>query len=232
MHDPQERMAMSVATRMIEAVKAGDADGLRGILQSEPDAAGAREDGGDSPLMIALYHGRRDLAELILAHGRQPDGIEAAALGDVERLRAALDAEPGLITRFTHDGWTLLHLAGFFGHAEAVRLLLERGSDPNARSINAMRNTPLHAGLSGPMGIEGVRLLVEAGADVNARQHGGFTPMHSAANRGIVEIIDLLLERGADPDAAAEDGRRPIDFARERGHEHVIEHLRANGSAR
>jgi ankyrin repeat protein len=227
MHDPQERTAM----RMIEAVKAGDADALRGILQSDPAAAGAREDGGESPLMIALYHGRRDLAELILAHGHEPDGVEAAALGDVDRLREALDAEPGLITRFTHDGWTLLHLAGFFGHAEAVRLLLERGSDPNALSINALRNTPLHAGLSGPMGVDGVRLLVEAGADVNARQHGGFTPMHSAANRGIIEIIDLLLERGADPAAAAEDGRRPIDFARERGHEHVIQHLRTKGDA-
>jgi ankyrin repeat protein len=222
---------MSVATRMIDAVKAGDADGLRAILESDPEAAGAREDGGDSPLMIALYHGRRDLAELILAHGRQPDGAEAAALGDVERLRAALDAEPGLITRFTNDGWTLLHLAGFFGHVEAVRLLLERGSDANVFSINAMRNTPLHAGLSGPMGIDGARLLVEAGADVNARQHGGFTPLHSAANRGVIEIIDLLLDRGADPNAAAEDGRRPIDFARERGHAHVIEHLHARGAA-
>lgn len=222
---------MSVAARMIEAVKAGDAGGLRAILESDPDASGARDDGGDSPLMIALYHGRRDLAELLLAHGRQPDGVEAAALGDAGRLRAALDAEPGLVTRITHDGWTLLHLAGFFGHAEAVRLLLERGSDPNALSLNALRNTPLHAGLSGPMGAEGVRLLVEAGADVNARQHGGFTPMHSAANRGIVEIIDLLLERGAAPESAADDGRRPIDFARERGHAHVVEHLRARGAA-
>lgn len=222
---------MSVATRMIEAVKAGDADGLRAILEADPGAAGSREDGGDSPLMIALYHGRRDLAELILAHGRQPDGVEAAALGDVDRLRAALDAEPGLVTRFTHDGWTPLHLAGFFGHTEAVRLLLARGSDANALSINALRNTPLHAGLSGPLGIEGVRLLVEAGADVNARQHGGFTPLHAAANRGIVEIVDLLLERGADPDAPTEDGRRAIDFARERGHAHVVERLRVKGAA-
>jgi ankyrin repeat protein len=222
---------MSVAARMIEAVKAGDADGLRAILESDPQASSAREDGGDSPLMIALYHGRRDMAELILAHGRQPDGVEAAALGDLDRLRAALDAEPGLITRFTHDGWTPLHLAGFFGHAQAVRLLLERGSDANALSINQMRNTPLHAALAGPMAADGVRLLVDAGANVNARQHGGYTPLHAAANRGAVEIIDLLLERGADPSAAAEDGRRPIDFARERGHQSVIDRLRATGAA-
>jgi ankyrin repeat protein len=222
---------MSVAARMIKAVKAGDADGLRAILESDPQAAGAREDGGGSPLMMALYHGRRDLAELMLAHGRQPDGAEAAALGDVDRLRAALDAEPGLITRFTHDGWTLLHLAGFFGHAEAVRLLLERGSDANALSINQMRNTPLHAALAGPMTAEGVRLLVDAGADVNARQHGGYTPLHAAAQSGKTEILELLLERGATPDAAADDGRRPIDFARERGHSQVVDHLSAKGAA-
>jgi ankyrin repeat protein len=222
---------MSVATRMIEAVKAGDADGLRAILESEPQAAGARADGGDSPLMIALYHGRRDLAEAMLAHGWRPDGAEAAALGDLERLRAALDAEPGLVTRFTHDGWTLLHLAAFFGHADAVRLLLERGSEVNALSINQMRNTPLHAALAGPMGTDGVRALVEAGADVNARQHGGYVPLHSAAQSGKMEVLDLLLERGADPAAATDDGRRPIDLARDRGHAQEVERLRAAGAA-
>src|SRR5687768_6491996 len=89
-----ETQASGVAAEMIAAVKAGDADALRAILERDPAAAGARADGGDSPLLIALYHGRRDLAELLLAHGRQPDAFEAAALGDTEILRAALDAEP------------------------------------------------------------------------------------------------------------------------------------------
>lgn len=222
---------MSVATRMIEAVKAGDADGLRSILQSDADAAGARTEGGDSPLLMALYHGRRDLAELILAHGRRLDAFEAAALGDVERLRAELDGEPGAITRYSSDGWTPLHLAAFFGHTDAVRLLLERGADVRALSINQMRNMPLHAALAGPMGMDGIRLLVEAGADVNARQHGGYTALHSAAQNGRMDVIDLLLDHGADANAATEDGRRPIGFARDRGHAQVVEHLRARGAA-
>jgi uncharacterized protein len=226
-----QTQAASVAAEVIDAVKAGDADALRAILERDPAAAHAQADGGDSPLLTALYHGRRDLAELLLAHGRRPDAFEAAALGDVDRLRAALDAAPGVVTRFSNDGWTLLHLAGFFGHAEAVRLLLERGADANALSVNGMRNTPLHAGLAGPMGIDGARLLVEAGADVNARQHGGYVPLHSAANRGDIDLLGLLLEGGADPNAATDDGRRPIDFARERGHAEAAAHLVSRGAA-
>ena len=86
-------------------------------------------------------------------------------------------------------------------------------------------------GWEGWIEIDGVRLLVEAGADVNARQHGGYAPLHSAASRGDVALIDLLLDRGADPNAAADDGKRPIDFARERGHAQAAEHLRARGAA-
>ena len=86
------------AAEVIEAVKAGDADALRALLERDPGAAHARADGGDSPLLVALYHGRRDLAELLLAHGRRPDAFEAAALGDMDRLRDALDAEPGAVT--------------------------------------------------------------------------------------------------------------------------------------
>ena len=219
---------MSVAMRMLEAVKAGDADGLRAILAGDARAADTREGDVESPLLTALYHGRRDLAEMMLAHGRRPDAFEAAALGDAEALRAALDAEPGLVSRRSNDGWTLLHLAAFFGHLDAVRLLLERSADANAVSTNAMRNTPLHAALAGPLPLEGVRLLVDAGSDVNARQHGGYVALHSAAQHGALQLIDLLLDRGADPDAAADDGRRPADFASE---ELVKEHLRSRGAS-
>ncbi|HYW13204.1 MAG TPA: ankyrin repeat domain-containing protein [Longimicrobium sp.] len=223
--------AASVAAETIEAVKAGDADALRTLLQRDPAAAGARADGGDSPLLIALYHGRRDLAEVLLAHGWRPDAFEAAALGDTDTLRAALDAEPSAVTRFSNDGWTMLHLAGFFGHVDAARLLLERGAGANAVSVNGMRNTPLHAGMAGSARVEAARLLVAAGADVNARQHGGYTALHSAAQHGSIELIDLLLGAGAEPDLAAEDGRRPIDFARETGHAEAAAHLVSRGAA-
>lgn len=227
-----QTQAANVAAEVMEAIRAGDADALRSLLQRDPAAAGARAEEGGGPLLTALYHGRRDLAELLLlAHGRQADAFEAAAMGDADRLRAALDADPSASAALSGDGWTALHLAGFFGQAEAVRLLLERGADPNARSTNPMRNAPLHAGVAGPRPLEMARLLTAAGADANAAQHGGYTALHSAAQHGSIELIDLLLDHGADPDAAAEDGRRAVDFAREKGHDAAAEHLRSRGAA-
>lgn len=221
---------MSNAARLIEAVKAGDADAFRAVLDGDPLAAHEHDAGGGSPLLVALYHGRRDLADALVAHGRELDGFEAAALGDVDRLGALLEGDEGLPMRYTPDGWTVLHLACFFGHLPAVGLLLEHGADPHAVSRNPMANTPLHAAVAGPLPLDGVRLLLESGADPNARQHGGYVVLHSAALHGNVELIDLLLAAEADVNAATDDGRTAIDFAREKGRDAAAEHLRARGA--
>ncbi|HEX8391538.1 MAG TPA: ankyrin repeat domain-containing protein [Longimicrobium sp.] len=221
---------MTSVAEVMEAVNAGDADALDALLRNDPAAAGARGDEGGSPLLNALYRGRRDLAELFVRHGRELDGWEAAAVGDVDRLLALLRADSELPARRTHDGWTPLHLAGFFGQRQTLGLLLEHGADPNALSENRMRNTPLHATLAGPMTVEGVAALLQAGADPNARQQGGFGPLHSAANRDDVAIIELLLDAESDPNAAADDGRTPLDFARAAGHEEAARHLLARGA--
>lgn len=221
---------MAGMVEVMEAVNAGDVDALAALLERDPSAAALRGDEGASPLLNALYRGRRDLAELFVRHGRELDGWEAAAMGDADRLRAHLDADSGLLARRTHDGWTPLHLATFFGQQGTMALLLERGADPNALSENWMRNTPLHAALNGPLLAEGIAALLAAGADPNARQKGGFGPLHSAANRGDVAVIELLLHAEADPNAAADDGRTPLDFARAAHREEAVRHLIARGA--
>ena len=62
-------------------------------------------------------------------------------------------------------GWTELHSAAQRGDFEAVRLLLERGADPNARE-EGDNTTPLHWAAAGRH-LEIVGALLDAGGDVH-----------------------------------------------------------------
>lgn len=59
-----------------------------------------------------------------------------------------------------------------------------------------------------------VRYLVEElGADVNARDHEGYSPVHHAAARGDVELIQYLVDQGADVTLLARNGQTTADMA-------------------
>jgi ankyrin repeat protein len=96
--------------------------------------------------------------------------IGAAQAGDVAALAAGLDAHPELIDALGGRGFekaTALHLATIRNRHDAIRLLIARGADLDARDFpdNA---APLHfAALYGDL--ETIRLLVEAGADVEGK---------------------------------------------------------------
>src|SRR5258708_6153423 len=90
-------------------------------------------------------------------------------------------------------GTTPLHFAAAWGSAEAVRILLAAGTDPNAR--NAFDATPLMWSATEP---EKVRMLIAQGADVNAKSKMGRTAIWiAAANDGSSAVVKLLLEKGA-----------------------------------
>jgi hypothetical protein len=76
----------------------GDLDAVREALSNEPGLANASWDwgGGDweTALGAAGHMGRRDIAELLLAHDARLDVFVAAMLGEVEVVRAILDAHP------------------------------------------------------------------------------------------------------------------------------------------
>jgi ankyrin repeat protein len=175
-----------------------------------------------SPILDALYHGRTDEANRLLA-ATSPEALsvhEAAAMGITSRLDQLLAEDPSLLNAWSPDGFQPLGLACFFGQREAAELLLARGGELNTPARHPFHVTALHAALASPQpGFAAV--LVAAGADVNARQQGGFTPLHEAAHSGYLDIARLLLEHGADPRATSEAGKTPADIARERGHAEV-----------
>ena len=214
--------------RLRQAIEDGDVAAVERLVGEGPEIADGNG-GGVSAALSALYRGQEEIARRLLAARRRPaDVFEAAALGVVDGLAAALGADPGAIGRHAADGFTPLALAAFFGRLDAVALLLERGADPDLAATNASRVRPLHSAVANrdPEGARAVAAaLLAAGADPNVEQEGGWTPLHAAALHGDLDLVELLLRHGADPASASVDGKTPGDLAREKGHARVVERL-------
>src|SRR5262245_28412910 len=71
-----------------------------------------------SELRQALYRGDRAGADALLGAGAAVNVFDAAALGDVEYLRALVAGDPGLVREWSADGFTALHFAAFLGGAD------------------------------------------------------------------------------------------------------------------
>ena len=148
----------------------------------------------------------------------------AAKSGDTDEVAALLSMDNRLTRTFDADGWSPLHLAAHYGHADVVSLLLHNNAPVDLRSAKQMANTALHAALAGRRA-EVVPILLDAGADVNARQHGGWTALHAAAANGDRALVELLLSRGADAAIANDVGVTAAAIARDRGHGAIAELL-------
>ncbi len=214
---------MSNNGRCFELLGKNDFDGLRGLVESDPACAPARDPNGVSLLMHSLYRGRRELAELIAAQIKALDIFEAASLGRLDRLRELARDSAALNSR-SGDGFTALHFACFFSQPESVRLLIESGAAVDAVAANPMAVMPLHSAAS-TRNLEAARLLLERGAPANARQQGGWVPIHAAAQNGDRAMVELLLKHRADPKLANDEGKTPAMVAREKGHKEIADLL-------
>ncbi len=216
---------MSAVDDVFEAIRAGDAARLQSLVAENAARASAVGDAGISALMFALYHRKSDLVAILLATDPEMNVFDAAALGDAGFVTRMLDQYPGFLRARAADGFTLLHLAAFFGRTEVVDLLLARGADVGAVADNPMRVRPLHSAAAAGE-TAAVEALLRSGAEANVQQEGGWTPLHSAALAGNAEMARALLALGADPAIRADDGRRPIDMAEAKGHGEIAALLR------
>jgi len=209
-----------MATELFTAIRGGDATTVERLLERDRGLVDARDENGLSPILAALYHGHNDIAKAIL--GRRPNlnVFEAAAAGDVARVRELVGGDPARANGTSPDGYSALGLAAFFKRRDVVRYLLESGADPRPASRNG-GFTPLHSAVATDAGgadVEIVRMLLDKGADPNARSQSGSTPLHTVAFTGDRASVELLMKHRADPSIRNNDGKRPQDIATERGH--------------
>ncbi len=128
---------------------------------------------GTTALVFAIINSHYDLAAVLLEKGANPNVVDIAGMG---ALYAAVDmnslqwvqGRPAPILTDKLDG------------VDVVKLLLDRGADPNAR----LKRAPL-------------KRHHDAGTTLNFGQ--GTTPLMRAARTNDVGVMQLLLDKGADP---------------------------------
>ena len=199
----------------LDAVKAGDAATVHRLLDEDNSLLSSGEN-GVSAVMLALYHGKRDVARLLIDRGAPLSFHDLCAAGDVDRVRAMLRDDLALLDRRSADGFPPLGLAVFFGNRDVAKFLIDEGADVNASADNPQRVAPVHAAAA-VCDHEILSLLLDRGADPNARQQNGYTPLHTAAARGDADMARLLLSHGADPSVQGSDGLSVADVARKYG---------------
>ena len=124
------------------------------------------------------------------------DVIESGDLKDFERLVAAYAKHPLGAAVLPNA----LRVAVIYSRIEMVKLLLERGVDPNTPSTD-VRYTPLmQAASSG--NLELVKLLINAGSDLNSEDQRGHTAldeaeMYTHSSEEHRAVVAFLKERGA-----------------------------------
>ncbi|MGQ0798048.1 MAG: ankyrin repeat domain-containing protein [Methanobacteriota archaeon] len=214
---------------VFDAIKAGDLAKVQRILRADPTIANARGPDGVPAVVFALYHGRKDIADAILAHKPVLDAHAAATVGDLARVRELVEKDPRGVHAFSADGFPPLGLAAYMGHADVVRYLLSKGADVNQIGKNPAKFTAL-TGAVAARHLDVVRILVEAGADPNYWYGGGYTPVLEAAAHGDIPMLELLVAHGGDVTAETEQGATAVSLASEGGHQDAAEWLRKHGA--
>lgn len=187
------------------------------LLDRGADINARRQDGA-RPIHLTngdySYRGWRDVpaevattpAEVLnhlIARGVYVDIWTAAHLGDVARVRTLLDEDPSLVNRNSDYGsyylgcGSALKNAARNGHYAVVRLLLDRGADPNLPEEHiAPQGHALYSAVYGGH-YKVAKLLLERGAIPNVEVESSADTLSIALARGNKKIIELLCAHGA-----------------------------------
>ena len=212
-------------TALFEAIRAGDLGKVHSLLTADSSLASAKNEAGVSAVLLSIYTGRNDVRELLLQNGAPLEFHEAAAAGNLQRVKEFTEKDTSLARSFSPDGFPVFALSCFFGHLEVAKYLAEKGADIHAVSTNGTGYNALTASVAGGH-IELVKWLLACGMDENYLYGPGYTPLLTAAANGNLEIVKLLLTAGADPYAKTNDGKSALDLATERNHPALAEFLK------
>ncbi|KAF4544632.1 Glycoside hydrolase family 18 [Lasiodiplodia theobromae] len=195
----------------------------------------AEDRSGETALHRAAEGDHEDIVELLLSRGADVNKTSSTgwtplmyAISSNSTFSTSLSLVSLLLERgadpraASAEGWTALHRAADTGPlfrssrgsnadyaAAAVELLLAHGADVGARAVAPVYGTRQR--------LAGQRLRAAMVEFVKSKREGmivsGQTPLHWAAENGVIPVLETLLRHGADPLAKDGAGATPADRA-------------------
>ena len=83
----QSNAALTANQEFIDSIKKGDLAKVREMLKQDPSLIKATAKNGASAILVAVYVRQKPIADLFLATGVELNIFEAAATGQLERVR-------------------------------------------------------------------------------------------------------------------------------------------------
>lgn len=211
----------------LAAVRVGDTAKVREFIRTGASVEGIGVN-GKRPLEVAAFHGRMNVARLLLAQKADPSPAmdEAALQGHYPLLHLLIDqgAEVG-----AERGGILLCSAAQSGSKDTLNLLIRNGANVNTPNPQEDNMTPLmYAARNSVSGV--VFDLLAAGAKVNATSEAGQTPLMFAAAWNEPAASKYLLNAGAKVNAQDKKGQTPLMLGVLGGNIGAVKYLLACGA--
>lgn len=151
---------------LFEASAAGKFDVVAHLLYSHPDAVNEFAEDGFTPLGLACYFGRFEVARCLVLKGAD-------------------------VNLPSNNGFNVfpIHSAAAGDYTDIARMLIDNGANVNVKQQAGA--TPLHSAAQNG-NLELLILLLEHGAEINIRMEGGKFPADLAREKGFTEIADIL----------------------------------------
>ncbi|XP_078065724.1 dynein axonemal heavy chain 12 isoform X2 [Mustelus asterias] len=186
----------------------------------------AKDEEGNSALIVAIRNGAPDVTSLLLRFGaavnlecinKRTALHEAAKLGRKDFVDLLIHAG-AIIDPRSAFGLTPLALAAQNGYTEVVKLLLQKGADVLSQASDGVSVLFEAATVANS---ECLALLLEYGADANVPKNSGHLPIHRASYRGHYQSVKLLVP-ATDYSAIKESGISPVHSAAAGGQQECL----------